>query len=99
MLPERHFKTSWSEHRAAKERGVRLGAPRHHLDQLAIGKKEKAERDAQKVAGVILPLRASGQTLRQICDVLNTSGLKTERGAKFHPPLVSRMLKSLQAVA
>ena len=85
--------------RAAKERGVRLGAPTHHLDKLAIAKKEKAERDAQKVAGVILPLKASGQTLRQICDVLNTSGLKTERGAKFHPPLVSRMLKSLKAVA
>ena len=85
--------------RAAKERGVRLGAPVHHIDALAIAKKEKAAKDAQKVSGVILPLRASGQTLRQICDVLNTSGLETERGAKFHPPLVSRMLKTLEAVA
>ena len=64
----------------------------------AAAKKEKAAKDAQKVSGVILPLRASGQTLRQICDVLNTSGLETERGAKFHPPLVSRMLKTLETV-
>jgi DNA invertase Pin-like site-specific DNA recombinase len=84
--------------RAAKERGVRLGAPIHHIDALAKAKQEKALKDAQKIAGVILPLRASGQTLRQICDVLNTSGLETERGAKFHPPLVSRMLKVLEAV-
>ena len=84
--------------RAAKERGVRLGAPIHHIDALAKAKQEKAVKDAQKIAGVILPLRASGQTLRQICDVLNTSGLETERGAKFHPPLVSRMLKVLKAV-
>ena len=84
--------------RAAKERGVRLGAPIHHIDALAKAKQEKALKDAQKIAGVILPLRASGQTLRQICDVLNTSGLETERGAKFHPPLVSRMLKVLKAV-
>ena len=84
--------------RAAKERGVRLGAPVHHIDALAAAKKEKAAKDAQKVSGVILPLRALGQTLRQICDVLNTSGLETERGAKFHPPLVSRMLKTLETV-
>ncbi|QNI87584.1 recombinase family protein [Synechococcus sp. ROS8604] len=84
--------------RAAKERGVRLGAPIHHIDALAKAKQEKAVKDAQKIAGVILPLRASGQTLRQICDVLNTSGLETERGAKFHPPLISRMLKVLKAV-
>lgn len=84
--------------RAAKERGVRLGAPIHHIDALAKAKQEKAIKDAQKIAGVILPLRASGQTLRQICDVLNTSGLETERGAKFHPPLISRMLKVLKAV-
>ena len=84
--------------RAAKERGVRLGALIHHIDALAKTKQEKVVKDAQKIAGVILPLRASGQTLRQICDVLNTSGLETERGAKFHPPLISRMLKVLKAV-
>ena len=83
---------------AAKDRGVRLGAPVHHLDALAEAKKQKALENAQKVAGVIVPLHQSGQSLRAICDVLNTSGVTTERGGKFHPSLVSRMLTTLRAV-
>ncbi len=82
---------------AAKARGVRLGAPVQHLDALVVAKKQKALQDAQKVSGVIIPLRRSGQSLRQICDVLNASGISTERGGKFHPTLVSRMLKTLAA--
>ena len=42
---------------AAKQRGQRLGAPVHHIEELAKAKKEKALKDAQKVAGVVLPLR------------------------------------------
>ena len=84
--------------KSAKQRGVRLGAPVHHLDDLVAMKKQKALQDAQKVAGVILPLRQSGQSLRQICEVLNTSGISTDRGGRFHPTLVSRMLKTLEAV-
>lgn len=80
---------------AAKQRGVRLGAPVQHVADLAAAKKKKALMDAKKVACVILPLKQSGQSLRQICEVLNTSGLKTVRGGKFHPPLVARMLKLL----
>ena len=83
--------------KSAKQRGVRLGAPVHHLDDLVAMKKQKALQDAQKVAGVILPLRQSGQSLRQICEVLNTSGISTDRGGRFHPTLVSRMLKTLEA--
>ena len=84
--------------KSAKERGVRLGAPVQHLDALAEAKKQKALENAQKVAGVIVPLHQSGQSLRAICDVLNTSGVTTERGGKFHPSLVSRMLTTLRAV-
>ena len=84
--------------KSAKDRGVRLGAPVHHLDALAEAKKQKALESAQKVAGVIVPLHQSGQSLRAICGVLNTSGVTTERGGKFHPTLVSRMLKTLEAV-
>ena len=82
--------------KSAKERGVRLGAPVQHLESLVAAKKQKALESAQKIAGVILPLRESGQSLREICDVLNTSKLTTERGGKFHPSLVSRMLKTLE---
>ena len=52
---------------AAKERGVQLGAPIHHIDELAALKKEKALKDARKVEGVIVPLRQSGASLKSIC--------------------------------
>ena len=67
----------------AKRRGVRLGAPVQHIDALAAAKKDKALKDAQKVAGVLLPLKAAGSSLRHICDVLNASGARTSRGGNF----------------
>ena len=82
---------------AAKARGIKLGAPKHHLDQLLQARKSKALTEARQVAGVIVPLRKQGQTLKQICSVLNTSGLKTARGNRFHPSLVSRMLSTLES--
>ena len=81
---------------SAKTRGVKLGAPTHHIEELAPSRKRKAVRDAEKVAGVILPLRRDGATLQGICETLNASGIKTNRGGKFHPSLVSRMLKVLE---
>ena len=84
---------------AAKARGVRLGAPTHHIEELAKAKKEKALKDAQKVAGVLLPLRQAGSSLRHICEVLNASGARTSRGGQFHPSLVSRMLQALEVAA
>jgi len=80
----------------ARARGVKLGAPRHHLDLLTQARKDKALSEAKQVAGVIVPLRKQGQTLKQICSVLNTSGLRTGRGNRFHPSLVSRMLTKLE---
>ena len=78
-----------------EQRGTKLGAPKHHLDQLLQARKGKALTEARQVAGVIVPLRKQGQTLKQICSVLNTSGLKTARGSRFHSSLVSRMLTTL----
>ena len=83
----------------AKERGIRLGAPVHHIEDLAAARKKKALEDAQKVAGVIVPLRESGKSIRTICEVLNASGVKTSRGASFNERLVGRMLKRLEGVA
>ena len=79
----------------AKKRGVRLGAPIHHIEDLAAARKQKALQDAQKVAGVIVPLRESGKSIRIICEVLNASGVRTSRGASFNERLVWRMLKRL----
>ena len=80
----------------AKKRGVRLGAPVHHIEDLAAARKQKALQDAQKVAGVIVPLRESGKSIRSICEVLNASGVRTSRGTSFNERLVGRMLKRLE---
>ena len=80
---------------AAKAKGTRLGAPKYHLDVLAAARVKKAKREAEQVAGVIIPLRRQGSSLRNICEVLNASGIRTRRGNSFHPSLVSRMLTSL----
>ena len=83
----------------AKARGVRLGAPVHHIEDLAAARTKKALQDAKKVAGVIVPLRESGKSIRSICEVLNASGIKTSRGASFNERLVGRMLKRLEKEA
>ena len=84
--------------KAAKARGVRLGAPNYHLDQLAAARIQKADKEAEQVAGVVLPLRRQGTSLRGICKVLNGSGITTARGTAFHPSLISRILKRCEAV-
>ena len=82
---------------AAKARGVRLGATKDTVAAMVKARQEQAKRDAQKVAGVVLPLKAAGSSLRHICEVLNASGARTSRGGHFHPSLVSRMVKTLEA--
>ena len=82
---------------AAKARGVRLGATMNTVAAMVKARQEQAKRDAQKVAGVVLPLKAAGSSLRHICEVLNASGARTSRGGHFHPSLVSRMVKTLEA--
>jgi len=84
---------------AAKARGVKLGAPKKHLEALASARSDKALREARAVAGVIVPLRSSGASLRSICNALNSSGATTSRGTAFHPSLVARMLQVLEAAA
>lgn len=84
---------------SAKARGIRLGAPSYHLDSLARSRSAAALKAAQKVEGIILPLRKQGSTLKQICDVLNSSGIKTRTGKSFAPMQVSRMIKHLELAA
>jgi DNA invertase Pin-like site-specific DNA recombinase len=81
---------------AAKQRGTKLGAPKHHLEALSTARTLKALEEAKKVSGIILPLRRGGASLRSICFALNSSGSKTSRGNAFHPSLVSRMLTALE---
>ena len=84
--------------KAAKERGIKLEAPKHHIDDLVKARKNKARQEAEKISGVILPLRQQGASLKVICDTLNANGITTSRGTNFHPSLISRMLSTLEVV-
>ena len=50
---------SWKERNPDKK----LGAPRHHIEALAKARKDKARQEAEKVSGVILPLRKQGASV------------------------------------
>ena len=86
--------------KAYKERNPdkKLGAPKQHIEALAKARRDKAKQEAEKVSGVILPLRRQGASLKSICNTLNTSGITTSRGTTFHPSLISRMLTTLEVV-
>ena len=82
----------------AKKRGVLLGGRRKGAEKRHIAVKAEADRNASKVIDLIKPLKDAGQTLQQIADGLNTSGVPTSRGGKWYPISVKRVLKRMSAV-
>ncbi len=66
-----------------KYRGVKLGTPQWNLDRLVKAKKEKNRQNYQKISHLLIPLRSQEMSLGGICNVLNTSGMKRERGTNF----------------
>lgn len=79
----------------AKARGVKLGGARDELQARHRAVREQVDKDAQKVASLMLLLKKSGQTLQQIADSLNSSEVTTARGALWHPTSVRRTLDRL----
>ena len=52
---------------------------------------------AKKVAGIVVPLRGVGKTLREIAGELNRAGVQTARGGSWQPSQVMRVLERLGA--
>jgi len=77
---------------AARSRGVKLGNPKN-LEHYNRSRKNRARQFADQHAPLIWSLRSRGKTLRDICAVLNESGMKTPNGGAFHPVQVSRILR------
>jgi len=75
----------------AKKRGVKFGNPL--LVKMNKTRKHQAKLFSDKHSKLILHLRNEKKTLRQICDVLNNSGIKTRKGSQFHPVQVHRIIK------
>lgn len=82
---------------AAKARGVTLGGLRDATGKRNAVVQEQAKVRAERVAGVVVPLRSQGATLRQIAEALNTAGVPTARGGKWQAAQVQRTLERLAA--
>ena len=77
--------------REAKNRGVKFGNPK--LAELNKTRKHQARIHAYEHADLIKNLRSEQKTYRQICELLNSSGIKTRTGKSFHPVQIHRILK------
>lgn len=79
----------------AKAGGKTLGGLRDKTMKRNAVIQSNAKARADKVAGVVVPLRQQGATLREIAEALNKSGVATARGAQWQPSQVKRVLERL----
>ena len=77
---------------AARSRGVKLGNPKN-LVEFNRSRKTRARQFADQHAPSDLGHCSRGRTLRDICAVLNESGMTTANGGLFHPVQVTRILR------
>lgn len=77
---------------AAKARGVKLGNPKN-LVEWNRTRRGEAKVFADQHSKLIWTLRNGGKTLREICGVMNDSGIKTSNGGAFHPVQITRILR------
>ena len=81
----------------AKANGVRLGGLRDKTMQRNKAVQANAHRRAEKVSGIIMPLREAGKSLREIADELNKAGVQTARGGLWQASQIKRTLERLAA--
>ena len=79
----------------AKARGTQLGGLRDKTMKRNAVMQANAEARADRVAGIILPLREAGKPLREIAEHLNRAGVPTARGGQWQASQVMRTLDRL----
>ena len=85
---------------ATKARGKKLGGYREEAPKVnpALGlaaRAERAEAFAQRLAGLVLPLREEGRSLREIATELTAKGITTPRGGDWTAGAVRAVLVRL----
>lgn len=79
----------------AKARGQKLGGLRDKTMKRNAAIKANATARAERVAGIVLPLREAGKPLREIAKHLNRAGVQTARGGQWQASQVMRVLARL----
>lgn len=82
---------------AAKARGTRLGGLRDATMKRNDVLKANALRRAQKLEGIVLPMREAGRSLREIAEELNNVGIATPRNGTWTASQVKRVIDRLKA--
>lgn len=79
----------------AKAKGTKLGGLRDETMKRNAAVQANAKSRADKVAGIVLPMRNRGATLQAISQALNAAGVATARGGNWHPSQVKRVIERL----
>ncbi|MDM7930526.1 recombinase family protein [Tabrizicola sp.] len=79
----------------AKARGTQLGGLRDKTMKRNAVVQADAEVRAERVAGIVLPMRKAGTPLREIAGHLNRAGVPTARGGQWQASQVMRILERL----
>lgn len=79
----------------AKARGRKLGGLRDATMKRNAAVKANATARAEKVEGLVVPLRDAGRSLREIAEELNRAGVETARGGRWQASQVKRVLERL----
>lgn len=82
----------------AKAKGVKLGGLRDKTMKRNAAVKANAAARAEKVAGIVVPLKEAGKPLREIAEHLNRAGVPAARGGVWQPSQVMRVLKRLETM-
>lgn len=77
----------------AKARGQTLGGLRDKTMKRNDVVKANARTRAEKIAGIVVPLREAGRTLREIASHLDRAGVATARGGRWNASQVQRVLR------
>jgi DNA invertase Pin-like site-specific DNA recombinase len=80
----------------ARARGVRFGAARPQAAAANAARRQQATEAAERLRGILMPMAASGASLRTMAAALEAAGVTTAGGAsRWQPTQVSRALQRL----
>lgn len=79
----------------AKARGRKLGGLRDQTGRRNAALQANALERAERVASIVTPLRERGATLQAVADALNSAGVVTARGGRWHASQIQRTLRRL----
>lgn len=82
----------------AKERGVKLGNPRHEesLEARNAGRRRASDAYALSLEPIVMPLYRELGSYRAVARTMNAQGIRGKRGSKFSHKTIARVIERLE---